>query len=174
MFILVQDNGVLPDGIKPLPGKMLIHHPWGPVQSFSVQFPRKCSIHQSSILFKIERIIPTSPKVLWAKVTLIHWGRVMHICGSKLTITGSDNGLSPDQRQAFIWTNDGISLIGPLGTNLSEILIKIHTFSFKKMHLKMSSGKRRPFCLGLNVLITTKRVLISIIIITYYIPIWPT
>ena len=29
-----------------------------------------------------------------------HWGRVTHICVSKLTVIGSDNGLSPDQRQA--------------------------------------------------------------------------
>ena len=75
-----------------------------------------------------------------------------HICVSKLTIIGSDNGLSPDRRQAIIWTNAGILLIGPLGTNLSEILIEILTFSFKKMRLKVSSAKRRPFCLGLNVL----------------------
>ena len=39
-----------------------------------------------------------------------------------------------------------------MGTNFSEILIKIHAFSFKKMHLEMSSGKWRPFCLGFNVL----------------------
>ena len=45
-------------------------------------------------------------------------------------------------------------LIGPLGTNFSEILIEIFTFSFKKMHFKMSSGKWRPFCLSLNVLTT--------------------
>ena len=51
-----------------------------------------------------------------------------------------------------MWTNAGILLIGPLGTNFSEILIEILTFSFKKMHLKVSSTKRRPFCLGLNVL----------------------
>ena len=67
-------------------------------------------------------------------------------------IIGSDNGLSPVRRQAIIWTNTGILLIGPLGTNFSEILSEIHTFSFKKMRLKMSSGKWRPFCLGLNVL----------------------
>ena len=83
---------------------------------------------------------------------LTHWGRVTHICVSKLTIIGSDNGLSPDRRQALIWTNAGILLIGPLGTNFSEILIEILTFSFKKMRLKVSSAKRRPFCLGLNVL----------------------
>ena len=83
---------------------------------------------------------------------LTHWGRVTHICVSKLTITGSDNGLSPDRCQAIIWTNAGILLIGPLGTNFNEILIEIITFSFKKMRLKVSSAKWRPFCLGLNVL----------------------
>ena len=67
-------------------------------------------------------------------------------------IIGSDNGLLPDRRQAIIWTNARILLIGPLGTNFSEILIGIETFSFKKMHLKISSAKWRPFCLGLNVL----------------------
>ena len=75
-----------------------------------------------------------------------------HICVSKLTIIVSDNGLSPDRRQAIIWTNAGLLLIGPLGTNFSEILMEILTFSFKKMRLKMSSAKRRPFCLGLYVL----------------------
>ena len=32
------------------------------------------------------------------------------------------------------------------------MLIEILTFSFKKMRLKVSSAKRWPFCLGLNVL----------------------
>ena len=45
-----------------------------------------------------------------------------------------------------------LDLIGPLETHFNEIFIEIHTFSFKKIHLKMSSGKWRPFCLGLNVL----------------------
>ena len=75
-----------------------------------------------------------------------------HIYVSKLTVISPDNGLSPGWRQAIIWTNAGILLIGPLGTNFNEIFIEIHTFSFKKIHLKMSSGKWRPFCLGLNVL----------------------
>ena len=78
------------------------------------------------------------------------WGRVTHICVSKLTIISSDNGLSPGQRQAIIWTNARILLIEPLETNFSEILIEIRKFSFKKMRLKMSSAKWRPFCLGLN------------------------
>ena len=88
----------------------------------------------------------------WCPGDLTHWGRVTHICVSKLTITGSDNGLSPGRRQAIIWINAGILLIRTLGTNFSEILSKIHPFSFKKMHLKMSSAKWRPLCLGLNVL----------------------
>ena len=57
------------------------------------------------------------------------------------------------RRQAIIWTNAGIMLIGPLRTKFSEILIGIQAFSFKKMHLKMSSAIWRPFCHGLNVLI---------------------
>ena len=73
-----------------------------------------------------------------------------HICVGNLTNIDSDNGLSPGRRQAIIWTNAGLLLIGPLGTNFSEILIEILTFSLKKMRLKLSSAKRRPFCLGLN------------------------
>ena len=83
---------------------------------------------------------------------LTHWGWVTHICVDNLTLIGLDNGLLPCQCQAIIWTNAGILLIRPLGTNLSEILIEIYTFSFKKMHLKVSSPKWRSFCLGLNVL----------------------
>ena len=74
-----------------------------------------------------------------SEAMLTHWGRVTHIYVSKLAIIGSDNGLSPDRRQAIISTNAGILLIRPLGTNFNELLIEIQVFSFKKMHLKMSS-----------------------------------
>ena len=73
-----------------------------------------------------------------------------YICVSNLTSIGKDNGLSPGRRQAIIRTNAGILLIRPLGTNFSKFLVEILIFSFKKMRLKMSSAKRRPFCLGLN------------------------
>ena len=53
-------------------------------------------------------------------VQLTHWGQVTHNCIGKLAIIGSDNGLSPGRRQAIIWANAGILLIGPLGTNFSE------------------------------------------------------
>ena len=75
---------------------------------------------------------------------LINWGRVTHICVSNLTIIGSDNGLSPGRQQAIIWTNAGILLFGPLGTNFSEILVGIQTFSFRKMHLEMTFISSRP------------------------------
>ena len=60
-------------------------------------------------------------------------GRVTHIRVSKLTIIGSDDGLSHGRRQAIIWTNAGICIL------------------FTKMYLNMSSGKWQSFCLGLNV-----------------------
>ena len=75
-----------------------------------------------------------------------------HICVSKLTIIGSDNGLSPDRRQAIIWTYAGLLSIRPLWTYFSENRIKMQQFSLKKMQLKMSSAKWRPSCLRLNVL----------------------
>ena len=83
---------------------------------------------------------------------LTHWSRKTHLCVGKLTIIGSDNGLSPGRRQDIIWTNAGIMLFGPFGSNFSEIVIEIDTISFKKMHLKLSCAKWRPSCLGLNVL----------------------
>ena len=76
-----------------------------------------------------------------------------HICVGKRIIISSDNGLLPGRRQAIIWTNAGILLIRPLGTNFSEVSIEIHIFSLMKMHFKMSSAKCRSFCFGLNVLI---------------------
>ena len=77
--------------------------------------------HQSS-LWHIQLLYPdpitTQPK------SLTHWGRVTHICASKITIIGSDYGVLPSRR----------------------------SLGMKKMHLKiMSSAKWRQFCLGLDV-----------------------
>ena len=81
-----------------------------------------------------------------------HWGRVTRICVSTLTIIGSDNGLSPGRRQAIIWTSAGILLTGPLGPTFSDNLIDIGIFSFQEMYMKRSSGKLRPFCLVITLL----------------------
>ena len=55
------------------------------------------------------------------------------MCIGNLTIIGSDNYVFPGQHQAIIWNNAGIMLIGPLRTNVSDILTEIHTFSLKNM-----------------------------------------
>ena len=102
--IIVPGNGLLPDGTKPLTEPMLTYHQRGYIQ---------------------QRLI--SQQVFIGN-ELTHWGRVTHICVGNLTIIGSDNGLSPGRRQAITWTNVGILLIGPLGTNFSEILIETRTF----------------------------------------------
>ena len=82
--------------------------------------------------------------LLW----LTHWGRVTHICVGYLAIMGSDNGLSPGRRQAIIWTNAGILLIGPLGTNFSEIYqnsyVIIQENVFENIVWKMAAMLSRP------------------------------
>ena len=85
---------------------------------------------------------------IFIHISLTHWGRGTHICISKLTIIDSDNGLLHGWCQAIIWTFAVILLIQTLGTNFCEIINEIHTFSFKKMYLKMSV-KRQQFHLGL-------------------------
>ena len=69
---------------------------------------------------KSVQFIPTTEN---CTARLTNWGRVTHICVSKLTNISSGNGLSPGRRQIIIWTNDGILLIGPLETNFSEIIV---------------------------------------------------
>ena len=69
---------------------------------------------------------PSLPTYTYSLLTLsleevTHWGRVMHIYVSKLSIIGSDNGLLPGRCQAVTWSNADLLLIGPLGTNFSEI-----------------------------------------------------
>ena len=78
---------------------------------------------------------------------LAHWGRVTHICVGKQTIIGSDNGLSPGRRQAIIWTNAGILLIGPSGTNFNQNSnIFIRKNAFESVVCEMASILSRPQC----------------------------
>ena len=65
----------------------------------------------------------------------------------------SDHGLSPVRRQAIIWTNASILSIRPQGSRFSEISFEIQQFSFKEMHLKLSSAKVAAILPGLHVLI---------------------
>ena len=70
-----------------------------------------------------------------------------HLCVGNLTIIGPDNGLAPARRQAIIWTNAGILLIGPVETKFNAILSELVAFLFKKIRLNVM-----PFCLDLNML----------------------
>ena len=78
-----------------------------------------------------------------------HWGRVTHIYVSKIIIIGSDNGLLLGRRQAIIWTNAEILLIGPLGINFSDILIEINILfiqgnAFENVVYKKASISSQP------------------------------
>ena len=75
-----------------------------------------------------------------------HWGRVTHICVSRLTIIDSYNGLSPpgakplsEQMLEYCW-------LGPW--EIQWNLIEIYTFSFMKIHWKMAVTLTRPHCVN--------------------------
>ena len=92
---------------------------------------------------------PICPMIHYFDIRILNAQSNLHV---RLHKCVSKPALAPDRCHAIIWTNAGILLIGPLGTNISEIIIEIHTFTFKKMHFETSSGKWRPFCIGLNLL----------------------
>ena len=86
---------------------------------------------------------------------LTHWGRVTHICASKLTIIGSDDGLLPGRRQAIIWTNDGILLIRTFRTQYQwhrkrNSYIFIQENAFQNVVRKMAAILSRPQCVKLE------------------------
>ena len=108
------------------------------------------------------------------KMTLTHWGRVTHVCVSKLTIIGSNNGLSPGRSQAIIWTNAGILLIRTLGTNFSEMLSEILTVlskknAFERVVCEIAAILSRPQCVDIlwnmwdnKITITDKAVVMAV------------
>ena len=99
----------------------------------------ECYVHTCEVIlqlrcdaiFQITRAWGIECCVTTMLINSLRWW-VTHICVSKQTIIGSDNGLSPGRRQAIIWTNAGILLIGTSGTNFSEILIAIRISLLKK------------------------------------------
>ena len=87
--------------------------------------------------------------MLW-KVIFTHWGRVKHICVSKLTIISSDNGLSPRRRQAIIWTNAGILLIrNEIQWNFNRnSYVFIQENAFENVVCEMAATLFRPQCVN--------------------------
>ena len=85
--------------------------------------------------------------VYHAPLPLTHWGRVTHVCASNLTIIGLSPGrgkaLSKPMLNIVDWT---------LKNKLKRNFHLNSKFFIQEKHLNVSSGKWRPFCLGLNVL----------------------
>ena len=84
---------------------------------------------------------------------LTHWGQLTHICVRKLTIIGTDNGLSPGRRQAIIWNNAAILLIGTLSNTLQwnrcrYLYIFIQENTFEIFVWKMAAILSRPQCVN--------------------------
>ena len=81
-----------------------------------------------------------------------HWGRVRHICVTKITIIGSDNGLAPIRRQAIIWTNAGIMLFWTLRNKLQWNFNQNPYIFNQENAFENAVWKMEAICLGLNVL----------------------
>ena len=84
-------------------------------------------------------------------LVLTHWGRVAHICVSKLIIIGSDNGWAPGRSQAIIWTSAVILSIQNSEINLQRNLrgnwnIFIQENIFENVVSKMVVVLFRPQC----------------------------
>ena len=77
----------------------------------------------------------------------------MHICNSKLTIIGSDNGLSPGQHQVIIWTSARILLIAPFTNKLQWNLnqntkLFINENALENVVRKMAAILSQPRCVN--------------------------
>ena len=85
-----------------------------------------------------------------------HWGRVTHLCGSKIIIIGSKTCLSSGRRRAIIWTNAGILLIRSLGIHFSEIqsksIIFIQDNAFENAVCQMAFVYSQPQCVKMEVM----------------------
>ena len=129
-------------------------------------------------IFKYDKItivfhFLVSPYILLMvhKINFTHWGRVTHICISKLTSIGSDNGLLPGQHQAMIWTNVRILLIWTLGTKFSEILkrnsyIFIEENAFENVVWKMAAMLCQLQCVITSMTAVTQDVIATFLQVT--------
>ena len=112
------------------------------------------------------RLLSKALRMKWCKAC---WNRMPPTTVRKHAadwiIINSDNGLAPVRCQAISLTNADLLSIWPVGINFGEILIKIYKFSFKIMHFKMSSAKRRPFCSVVHVLMGSTMFVITMVII---------
>ena len=98
-------------------------------------------LHRISLFFFCE--------VIGAHV-LTHWGRATHICVSKLTITGSDNGLSAlSHYLSQCWAIVNLTIRNKLQWNINR---NSHTFiqenAFENVVCEISVILSRPWCVN--------------------------
>ena len=132
------DTKPLPKPLKVIVNSVLRKKTWSTQWNMKQNKKIYFKIHLKNILQNLDYFVQASMYY----VNEVEWRIYASV---NCTIIDSDNGLSPGRRQAIIWTNAGVLLIGPLEANFSEILIDIYTFSFKKILLKMSSGNDGHF-----------------------------
>ena len=107
---------------------------------------RSCKKSKSIIMRVLKLFIHTLSSTLQP---LTHWGRVAHICVGNLAIIGSDNDWAWWAPSRYM--NEFRDIVNrTIRINFDGILIGIHTFSFKKIYLKISSAKSWSFCLGFS------------------------
>ena len=125
MALTIWDKLVL--GVREERFKLFVSYSCWEMKNMNKKIITSTSKHHTDLL---------QTKYIWYQIIIInltHWGQMTHMCVNKQTIIGSDNGLLPGQRQAIIWTNAGILLIGPLGTNVSETSVKFIHFHSRKL-----------------------------------------
>ena len=88
---------------------------------------------------------------------LTHWSRVTHICVSKLTNIGSDNGLPPSRRQAIISTKCWYIVNWSLGNKFQWNLnqnqyIFIQENAFESVVCEMAAILSQPQCVKLSIM----------------------
>ena len=97
--IIGSGNGLLCDSAKSSPDVDKSSMRSWSIRRRTSSLHKKCSWKISILDIRLEIInLRFQPHMSY----LTHWDRVMHMCVSKLTIIGSDNGLSPGRRQAII------------------------------------------------------------------------
>ena len=143
---------VTPDGTKPLPEPMLTDHHWDLVvftlRAIS-QKMLKISVLDMSLIITHSRLHPHLP---WAS-ELTHWGWVMHIHISELTIIGSDNGLFVAWLALSHYLNQCWNIINLTLRNKLQWNVNRNSYIFSQENtFENAILKWQPFCLGLNVL----------------------
>ena len=130
---------------------------------FSQPIFKYCSASIQSYIYRCPEL---SPKMSWHNTLIVrliaylfiarlnHWGRMTHICVSKLTIIVSDDGFSPGRRQTIIRTNAGMLSIGPLEKKSVKNQSKcIHSHPKKciwKCRQEIGGRLSRPHCVSMG------------------------